>query len=502
LLFVKNLTNFSAVAKKKFAFIGEFYIRLFDEKLHLIPAPLLNWRDQGLRWFRLHIIRNPARMLVISFAVLIGFGTVLLMLPQSSTSTPVRLIDALFTITSGSCVTGLTVFDVGSQLTRFGQLVLLFCIQAGGLGILTFSTFIILVVGGSISFGGQKILQESFSQQPVANFTALLKSIFVVTMGIEGVGALLLYIQFRQLHPPGMAAYYSIFHSISAFCNAGFSLYADNFVRFQSNWYFNLIVCTLIICGGLGFVVYYDLGEFLLRRSRRPFATLNFHTRLTLLATSILIVTGMIGFFLLEYKNILQPMKWPTKILVSLFQSVTPRTAGFNTVPFNQLTDGTLFFVILLMFIGGSSGSCAGGIKTSTFIVLLALAWARFRDQQEVNFLRRRITDSVVSKAVSVAMFGMLVIVVFTFALLTGEAGGVSHTQEPGKFVEFLFETTSAFGTVGLSTGVTPTLSDFGKAAITLVMFLGRIGPLTVAVAVARAVTRRYKYPSETFLVG
>jgi trk system potassium uptake protein TrkH len=483
-------------------FIGEFFISLRDNNLFFIPASVINWRDQALKWFRLHVIRNPARMLVISFMALIGAGTAGLMLPQSSAGAPIRFVDALFTITSGSCVTGLAVFDIGTQLTPFGQIVLLLSIQLGGLGIVTFSTFFILIVGGSISFRGHNILQETFSQQPMADFGALVKSIIVVTLGIELAGAILLYFSFRPLHPPGVAVYYSMFHSVSAFCNAGFALYPDNFIRFQSDWYFNLIICALIICGGLGFVVFYDLGDFIFRRSRRPVAALNFHTRLTLIVTSLLIVSGAAGFFLFESSNALETLKWPTKILVSLFQAVTPRTAGFNTIPFDQLTNGTLFFIIWLMFVGGSSGSCAGGIKTSTFAVLIGLAWARFRDQQEVNLLKRRIPESVVSKAVSVTLFAMFVIVFFTFVLLASEIGGVSYQSSSWRFIDILFETTSAFGTVGLSTGVTMNLSDFGKLAITLVMFLGRVGPLTVAIAVAKSVTRRYKYASETFLVG
>ena len=503
LLFVKNLTNFLAVAKRKFESFGEIFIHPLYQKLTLVLAPLINRRDQALKWFRLHVIRDPARMLVISFVFLIGAGTAGLMLPQSSTGAPVRFVDALFTITSGSCVTGLAVFDIGTQLTRFGQIVLLLSIQAGGLGIITFSTFFIVLVGGSISFRGQNILQETFSQQPMADFGALLKSIVGVTLGIEAVGACLLYFHFDNFHSPNIAAYYSLFHSVSAFCNAGFALYPDNLIRFQADWYFNLIICALIVCGGLGFVVYHDLGDFIFRRSRRPFASLSFHTRLTVMITALLLAGGAIGFFLLEYRNILQPMNWSTKIIVSIFQSVTPRTAGFNTVPFDQLTNGTLFFVIMLMFIGGASGSCAGGIKIGTFAVLISLAWSRFRDQQEVNLLHRRIPDSVVSKSVAVTMFAVLVVFFFTFLLLESEIGHVAFQKTPRHFIEILFETTSAFGTVGLSTGVTPALTDFGKYAISLVMFLGRVGPLTVAVAVVKSASRRrYKYASETFLVG
>jgi trk system potassium uptake protein TrkH len=334
----------------------------------------------------------------------------------------------------------------------------------------------------------------------MGDFGALLKSIIVVTLGIEAAGAVLLYFRFDDFYPPNLAIYYSIFHSISAFCNAGFSLYADNFLRFQSDWYFNLIICLLIVCGGLGFVVYHDLGEFFLRRRRGT--SLSFHTRLTVLVTSLLIIGGAIGFFFFEFENALQPLAWPAKILVSIFQSVTPRTAGFNTVPFDELANTTLLFVIVLMFIGGSSGSCAGGIKTSTFAVLVGLAWARFRDQQEVNLLQRRILDSVVSKAISVSLFAILAIIFFTFCLLQSELGGVAQKESRGQFIGILFETVSAFGTVGLSTGVTPVLSDFGKLVIAVVMFLGRVGPLTVAIAVTKALSRRYKYASETFLVG
>jgi trk system potassium uptake protein TrkH len=478
------------------------FINPHNHKLSFILASMITSRDQALRWFRLHVIRQPARMLVMSFVLLIGAGTIGLMLPQSSVGDPVRFVDALFTITSGSCVTGLAVFDIGSRLTRFGQNVLLISIQAGGLGIITFSTFFILIVGGSISFRGQNILQETFSQQPMADFGALLKSIFVVTLAIELTGALLLYLRFSQLHPPSTAAYYSVFHSVSAFCNAGFALYPDNFIRFQSDWYFNLIICALIICGGLGFVVYHDLGEFFLRRERRRGTSLSFHTRLTVLVTVLLIIGGAAGFFFFEFNNVLQPLDWSTKILASLFQSVTPRTAGFNTVPFDQLTNGALFLIIILMFIGGASGSCAGGIKTGTFAVLIGLAWARFRDQQEVNLLQRRIPENVVSKAVSVTLFAVLVIVFFTFLLMQSELGSAMLKQARFHFIEILFETTSAFGTVGLSAGVTPALTDFGKFVISLVMFLGRVGPLTVAIAVVKSVSRRYKYASETFLVG
>lgn len=442
-------------------------------------------------------------MLVLSFCGVILAGTVVLLLPLSSAQQPLRFVDALFIITSGTCVTGLSVVDVGTRLSHFGQVILLICIQTGGLGILTFSTLFILLIGGRLSFGGQSILESSFSQRPMGTFGALLKTIFLVTISIETAGAALLYFHFRTLHPQqSEAVWHSVFHSISAFCNAGFSLYPDNLSRFVGNWYVCLIIGGLIVTGGLGFVVFYDVGRMLLRERRLDFADLNFHARLTLIVTASLLIAGAAVFFVLEFGNSLKPLPWPTKILASIFQSITPRTAGYNTVDIGALTNSSLFFIILLMFIGGSSGSCAGGIKTSTFAVLVAYFRAQIHEYVDVELFRRRMPANIVSRAFAVTLFAFTVILVFSFIVMAAEFGDLRGAADRGRFLEVLFEVTSAFGTVGLSTGITPTLSDFSKIILSIVMFLGRVGPLTVAVAATRTKVKRHKLASETFLVG
>jgi trk system potassium uptake protein TrkH len=425
-----------------------------------------------------------------------------LSLPIASTQQPLSFVDAMFSITSATCVTGLSVIDISARLSRFGQIVLLIYIQVGGLGFLTFSTLFILLIRGRLSFGGQDVMETSFSQRPMGTFAGLLKTIFVLTIAIEGVGTALLYLQFRNLHATGEAIWYSVFHSISAFCNAGFSLYSDSLARYVGDWYVGLIFCGLIVTGGLGFVVFYDVGRMLLREHRLNVADLNFHARLTLLVTSSLIVLGAVVLFILEYRNVLKPLPWPAKIMASIFQSVTPRTAGFNTVEIGALTNSSLFFIILLMFIGGSSGSCAGGIKTGTFAVLVAFFRAQVHEFADVELLQRRVPENVVSKAFAVTLFALTVILMFTFIILITEYGDLRGAADRGAFLPVLFEVTSAFGTVGLSTGITPTLSDLSKALISIVMFLGRVGPLTVAVAAVRSKVKRHKLASETILIG
>lgn len=441
-------------------------------------------------------------MLVLSFAGLILSGTFLLILPAASTQQPLSFVDALFSITSATCVTGLSVIDIGTRLSRFGQTVLLIYIQVGGLGFLTFSTLFILLIRGRLSFGGQDVMETSFSQRPMGTFAGLLKTIFIVTAAIEIVGAALLYLQFRHFHAKSDALWYSVFHGISAFCNAGFSLYPDNLLRFAGNWYVGLIVCGLIITGGLGFVVFYEVGRMLLRERRLNFADLNFHARLTLLVTGFLIVLGAVFFFALEYRNVLKPLSLPARIMASIFQSITPRTAGFNTVDIGALTNSSLFFIIVLMFIGGSSGSCAGGIKTGTFAVLVAFFRAQIYEYDDVELLQRRVPVGVVSKAFAVTLFALTVILTFTFIIMITEYGDLRGAADRGAFLPVLFEVTSAFGTVGLSTGITPTLSAVSKVFISIVMFLGRVGPLTVAVAAVRSKVKRHKLASETILIG
>jgi len=458
----------------------------------------IHWVD----WLRQHVLRNPARMLVLSFSGLILSGTLLMVLPAASTQHPLSFVDALFSITSATCVTGLSVIDIGTRLTPFGQTVLLIYIQIGGLGFLTFSTLFILLIRGRLSFGGKDIIETSFSQRPMGTFAGLLKTIFATTITIEAVGAALLYLRFRDLHPPNEALWLSVFHSVSAFCNAGFSLYPDNLMRYVGDWYVSLIISALIVTGGLGFVVFYEVGRMLVHKRRFSFGELNFHARLTLIVTSLLIFGGAVIFLTMEYRNVLKPYDWSTKIIASIFQSITPRTAGYNTLDTGALTNSSLFFIIILMFIGGSSGSCAGGIKTSTLAVLLAFFRAQVHEYPDVELLNRRVPDRVVSRAIAVTLFSLIVILSITFIIMASEFGDLRGVADRGAFLPVLFEVTSAFGTVGLSTGITPSLSDFAEVLLVMAMFLGRIGPLTVAVAAVKTKIKRHKLATETVLIG
>ena len=445
---------------------------------------------------------SPSQLILLSFAAIILFGAFLLMLPISYTHKPVGFIEALFTTTSATCVTGLSVFDIGTRLSLFGQLVVLGLIQAGGLGIMTFSTFFIYLLSQRLSIRNREIVLQSLSQHPVKDMGALLLSVFGVTIFIEAIGAIFLFNAFAKDYPLGHAAYLAIFHSVSAFCNAGFSLFPDNLMKYYDDSIVSLTISALLVMGGLGFIVIFDVYRTLRSRIQGKQSAFNFHSRLVLRTTLWLILGGTIVFMLFEWFNILQPMTWKAKILVSLFQSVTPRTCGYNTVDYGQLTDATLVFTVFLMFIGASPASTGGGVKTSTFAVLIALVAAKFRDQEDINIMGRRISQDIVSRAVSIAAFSSVLILVATLFLLLFEVGQVPHAETKGRFLEFLFEATSAFGTVGLSTGITPSIKDPGRIILILLMYIGRVGPLTLAIELAGGGKKPlFRYPEEEHIL-
>ncbi|MDZ7261475.1 MAG: TrkH family potassium uptake protein [candidate division KSB1 bacterium] len=447
---------------------------------------------------------TPHRIIIGSFFTIIILGALLLQLPQAAKGPPIRLVDALFTATSATCVTGLVVVDTGSRFSVFGQLVILFLIQVGGLGIMTFSTFFIFLITHRFSVRGREITQQTLGQQPIRNLSAVLASVFGMTIAIEAVGSLVLFLAFYGQYSALKAAYLALFHAISAFCNAGFSLFPDSFVSYKGNAHVILTIILLIILGGLGFLVLFDLftgmGSKALRRQFR----LSFHSRLVCLATFYLIGLGALGFFVLELHNSLQPLSLPTKVLCSLFHSVTARTAGFNTLDLKPMTNSTLLLLILLMFIGASPGSTGGGVKTTTFLVLLSLIVMQFRGQEEISLFYRRIPKPIISKAIAIVAFSITIVILFTMALLVTEQGGMPHHESRGLFLEIFFEVVSAFGTVGLSTGITPTLTTMGKLLIIGLMFIGRVGPLSVAIAVGgeKKSKANFYYPEENILVG
>ena len=449
-------------------------------------------------------LQSPPRVVLLSFAAVVLTGTVLLMIPAATTgegSLPV--LDALFTATSATCVTGLVVADTGSAFTLFGQGVILLLIQVGGLGIMTLSTFFIYLLSGHLSFLEREVIVDTLSQSPVEELTRLLKTVFLFTVTLELLGSVLLALRFWADVPLPQALYLGLFHGVSAFCNAGFSLFPGSFVAYRGDVWVNLILCGLIVAGGLGFVVLLDL-----RRRGRPFAPgafskLSLHTRIVLAVTALLVLGGALLFFGLEYTNSLEGMSLAEKGLTSLFQSVTTRTAGFNSVDVSSLTNATLFIFVLLMFVGASPGSCGGGIKTTTAAVLLASIVGRLRLREDVNLLERRIPEATVSRVISILFFSLTIVILFTALLLVTELPRVPHTETRGLFFAILFEVVSAFGTVGLSTGLTETLSPAGKVLVTLLMFVGRLGPLTVALALrGRESPVRFKYMKENVMIG
>ena len=446
---------------------------------------------------------HPSGTILLSFLGAIFIGWILLSLPQASTKSPLSLTDSLFTATSATCVTGLIVVDTGSRFTTFGQVVILALIQLGGLGIMTFSSFFLIVMGRGLSIKHRLVIQQSLSQVPHKDMFRLVKYVLRFTLVTETIGALLLYSKFVHIYSPAKAAYYAIFHAVSAFCNAGFSLYKTSFVAYQGDVMINAVMTALIILGGLGFFALADvklLGRLTGSRTARK---LSLHTKTVFTVTGVLIVVGTLLVLALEWQNRLVGKPIAVKLLTSFFQSVTARTAGFNTLSTGELTNPTLFLLIMLMFIGASPGSTGGGIKTSTFGILVALMVARLKGRRNVELFHRTIPLAIVATAISVTAMALITIAVITMALSVTEGGMVHSQLGRGRFLEFLFETTSAFGTVGLSTGVTPNLSHLGKILISITVFVGRVGPLTLALAVGQRVgQRRFEYPEENVMVG
>jgi trk system potassium uptake protein TrkH len=446
---------------------------------------------------------HPTQVLVLSFGGAILVGALLLMTPFAATGTPLNFVDALFTATSATCVTGLVVVDTGTYLSPFGQGVVLALIQLGGLGIMTYSSVFLLVLGRRISFRGQALLEETLGRKERTTVHRLVRDVFAFTLGIEAIGAAILTVAFSGSRPVLEALYHAIFHSVSAFCNAGFSLYSSSLMDYRGSWTVNLTVMGLIILGGLGFTVLEDLQDAWADWRGGRVVRLRLHSKIVLTWTGALIAVGAAGVWVFERQNALAGLPWGESLLACLFQSVTPRTAGFNTLDYATLTNTTLFFTILLMFIGASPGSCGGGIKTSTFALVGALARDRLLGRKRVSLFHRTLPEETVARAVSILVASFAFVTVVVFLLLASEIGPVPHRTGGGSFIEYFFETVSAFGTVGLSTGVTPTLSPFGRVLLTAVMFAGRLGPLTLAMAVGMKAERgRFQYAEENAMVG
>ncbi len=442
---------------------------------------------------------SPSRIFIFSFAGVILVGTFLLYLPISSSKGQLRFIDALFTSASAVCVTGLTVIDIGQDLSLLGQLITLILFQVGGLGILTFSTVFFVLMGRGISFKEREIIQSTFLHTPRRDLFLILKTVLRFTLIFESIGALFLFIRFSTDFPLGTAFYQAIYHAISAFNNCGFSLFSDSLMRYQGDLLVNLTVISLLVFGGIGFIVQHEVFTKLRGEQRR----LSLHTKMVLITTALLILVGALFFYLFERNHLLKDAPLKNILLVSLFQSVTPRTCGFNTVDIGGVTNATLLLLMMLMFIGASPGSTGGGIKTTSAALLLLMIWHRLRGNEEVNLFFRTIPREVVSRTLSIIFASAFSISIITSILLITGGGEGASLESRHLFIEYLFETVSAFGTAGLSMGVTPTLNDFQKCAIIFMMFTGRVGPLTLAFSLSRSRGRKgLTYAEEGVMVG
>jgi len=438
------------------------------------------------------------------FAITIATGAVLLMLPISSQAHEWTYFpDALFMATSATCVTGLSVLESGTHFSLFGQAVLVVLMQVGGFGFMAGATLLLLAFGRSVGLREKLVIAESMGVERIGGLVALLLGIAFFTLFCEGIGAVLLYIRFSQdpaFSSPGMALWQSIFHAVSAFNNCGLDIIGrgNNIMDYQKDPLVVLTIAGLIILGGLSFLVVWDVFK------KRSFRKLSLDSKMVIAVTAILLIMGTAVLLAMEYNNpdTLGPMSFPQKLLNAFFHSVTPRTAGFNVIWVGRMTSYSLFFTIMLMFVGGASGSTAGGVKVNTFGVLLATVWSSLRGREHAEAFGREMRPQLVYRALTVAMLALGLLGIVTLVLTITEAHSTVD-GEPFQFIQVLFETTSAFGTVGLSTGITPFLTLAGKFIIIATMFAGRLGPLTLALSLVRGQrTTQYRYPQDQVRIG
>lgn len=442
---------------------------------------------------------NPGHRAILYFLTIIAVGSILLVLPVSANNRTISYIDALFTSTSAVCVTGLVALDTANDFSTFGQVVILVLIQLGGLGIMAFATILIMMPGTRLSFLDRLGLSETYGAGSAKFARYILKAILLTTLAVELIGFLVLFVKFRTEFPSSQAAFHAVFHSISAFCNAGFSTFSNNLEGRGQDLVIIFTFAALIICGGLGFVVIGEMSERVLFKKSR----LSLHTKLCLIVTAILLLAGTIAYVIAEWDNVFKTMGFGYTIANAFFQSVTARTAGFDTFPQRSMTEVSILVTIVLMFIGVCPGSTGGGIKTTTAAVIMLLMYHRFRGRRSMSAFKRSISPDSVVRALTVALLAALVIAVMFALLLFLQERALPHEQSRGWFVDNLFEVVSAFGTVGLSLGLTPKLSMLGKVTIILTMIIGRVGLLTLAFALARAPQRgEVVYPDESVMVG
>lgn len=439
----------------------------------------------------------PTQILVIGFALMILIGALLLNLPIASfNGESIGFINALFTSTSAVCVTGLVVVDTGTYWSTFGKTVILILIQMGGLGFMTMATMFFVLLGKKISLKERLIMQEALNQYSLAGIVRFTKYILIGTFIIEMLGAFFLSLRFVPQYGIQKGIFYSLFHAISAFCNAGFDIIGGgrNLMPYVTDPIVNIPIWMLVIIGGIGFSVIVDINN-----NYKNMKSLSLHTKMVLVMTVFLLSTGFFCFLILEWRNpaTLGELSFGGKILAAFFQSMTTRTAGFNTIPLKEMTNASKMLTMVLMYIGGSPASTAGGIKTTTLGVILFTVFSVVRGKEETELFHRRVSRDLVNRALTVAVIGLMLIMLITMILMV--------TEKNLSFEAILFETISAFGTVGISLGITSELSNIGRLVIIFMMFVGRVGPLTVAFALARRQRKNkgiIRYPEGKILVG
>lgn len=438
---------------------------------------------------------TPARIFILSFAGLILAGAVVLWMPFAAVGERFSFVDALFMSTSAVCVTGLATLDIAKEFSPAGQVATLFLFQIGGLGIITFSVLLFTMMGRGIPFKGREIVQTTFLHTPRRDITDLIKWVLLSTFAIETLGTLMLFVRFIHDAPLETALFQAVYHAVSAFNNCGYSLFSTSLCNYRDDWIINVTVMALIVLGGVGFIVQYEIVQFFTGRLHR----LSLHTKIVIMATSLLIIGGALLFYLFESEYLLKKASAETAFLVSLFQSVTARTCGFNTVDIGTLSNGTVLVLIVLMFIGASPGSTGGGVKTTSFALLYLVIVNRFMDREEVTVFNRTVPREVLGRAMSIIFTSAFCICLITALLLFADPPSLEHNRR--QFVEYFFEAVSAFGTVGLSMGVTAKLNTFQKLLVILMMFAGRVGPLTLAYALSTP-KRGLVYAEESVMVG
>lgn len=438
---------------------------------------------------------SPYMTILLSFMVVTILGGILLSLPISMRyGKSVKLIDGFFIATSAICVTGLSSIDIGSVYNIFGQMVILVLIQLGGLGVITFTSVIIIMISKKIGYYTKKIVQEDINIDTTFKIEEYVKKVILSVIVIEFIGTVILFFEFIKKFGFLKAVYYSFFHSVSAFCNAGFSLFSDNLYGFKNSFIINMTIPLLIFLGGIGFSTILNCYNVLRKKEKRLTST----TKLSIKISIFLVIIGMIAMLILEYSNksTIGNLSFGQKLEASFFQSVTTRTAGFNTISILGLKRSTSLLFVILMFIGASPGSTGGGIKTTTIGLIILGTLATLKNKDTIEYDKRSVSWRIYSKAITVLFISLIYTTICIFLLILFERNK--------NLLDLVFEVFSAFGTVGLSRNLTPSLADISKFILIVTMFVGRVGPLTIALALSKSNLKkgRYTYPQENILIG